>query len=264
MTAKKQSTLPAPKQSHMHESVMRHLKRRTPVAISLSGEGGNVKVALPKGTAEDALLASIQLRDALGSSSSAFVSVALGQLVDMTGERGSTRSAESSQTLNAALAIIEAIRPENELETALAVQMVGTHSLAAEMLCRARSCKHLDQTQAYANVAVKLQRTFTAQIESLSRMRGKSQQTVRVEHVTFEAGAQAIVGDVHHHPQARAGGAPKKEDTIHATSDSGALSALPSPNPLGYTMPIPSDAERPLQNARRAQPGPTERKSKRF
>ena len=38
--------------------------------------------------------------------------------------------------------------------------------------------------------------TFALHMEALDKHRGKSQQTVRVEHVTVNAGGQAIVGNV--------------------------------------------------------------------
>jgi hypothetical protein len=44
--------------------------------------------------------------------------------------------------------------------------------------------------------ASKLSRTYAALLEALNRHRGKGQQVVRVEHVTVEAGGQAIVGAV--------------------------------------------------------------------
>jgi hypothetical protein len=44
--------------------------------------------------------------------------------------------------------------------------------------------------------ANKLSRTYAALIDALNRHRGKGQQTVRVEHVTVQAGGQAIVGNV--------------------------------------------------------------------
>jgi hypothetical protein len=50
---------------------------------------------------------------------------------------------------------------------------------------------------AYGNLAAKLMRTFTAQIETLLRLRGQTtKQVVRVEHVHVEPGAQAVVGAV--------------------------------------------------------------------
>jgi len=42
----------------------------------------------------------------------------------------------------------------------------------------------------------KLARTFTAQMEALTRYRGKGQQKMTVEHVHVHQGGQAIVGNV--------------------------------------------------------------------
>jgi hypothetical protein len=44
----------------------------------------------------------------------------------------------------------------------------------------------------------KLARTFTTEMEALKRYRTGGQQKVTVEHVTVQAGGQAIVGNVSH------------------------------------------------------------------
>jgi hypothetical protein len=46
------------------------------------------------------------------------------------------------------------------------------------------------------NAASRMSRTYAALLEALNRHRGKGQQVVRVEHVTVQAGGQAIVGTV--------------------------------------------------------------------
>jgi hypothetical protein len=140
----------------------------------------------------------ITLLDALGTKSAAFLATNLGKLEAATRERF-TKRGDNGSGLNAGLAMVQAIAPENELEAALAIQMAGTHSLAVEMLGSAKITENTQHLQLYGNLAIKLERTFVAQIEALARLRGKGQQTVRVEHVTVESGAQAIVGDVHHH-----------------------------------------------------------------
>ncbi len=159
--------------------------------------------------------------------------------------------------LNAALALVAGINPTDELEAALATQMAGCHALSMAMLCRAKTTSRADQLQMYGNLAVKLQRTFTAQIEALARMRGKGQQTVRVEHVTVQAGAQAIVGDVNYHPgapggQRRTEGQPYASNDPATTAKGGA--ALPSPNSQRNGVPIPGNAERPMPSPRRSKP----------
>jgi len=96
---------------------------------------------------------------------------------------------------NIALAALHGIKPKDELEGMLAVQMVGTHNLAMTFMARAmlegQTCDGVD-----ANIsrATKLMRTFTAQIEALNRYRGQGQQKVIVEHVHVNEGGQAIVG----------------------------------------------------------------------
>ncbi len=55
----------------------------------------------------------------------------------------------------------------------------------------------LQETDAAVNRATKLLRTFTAQVETLNRYRGKTtEQHVTVEHVNVHQGGQAIVGAV--------------------------------------------------------------------
>lgn len=98
---------------------------------------------------------------------------------------------------NVVLAVLYGIKPKDELEGMLAVQMVGVHNLAMECMRRAM----LENQTEYGvdtNVsrATKLLRTFTAQIEALNRYRGHGQQKVVVEHVHVNEGGQAIVGTV--------------------------------------------------------------------
>src|SRR5688572_31218762 len=87
----------------------------------------------------------------------------------------------------------------------LGAQMAGTHALAMELLARARHAEHVPRTSDYVNLAVRLLRTYTAQMETLAKIRRKGGQTVRVEHVHVHEGGQAIVGNVN--AADRAGGA---------------------------------------------------------
>jgi hypothetical protein len=82
-------------------------------------------------------------------------------------------------------------------EGMLAAQMVATHSAAMERLRRSmipgQSFDARDLNLKHAN---KLLQTYARQPEVLDRHRGKGQQKITVEHVTVEAGGQAIVGSV--------------------------------------------------------------------
>lgn len=102
--------------------------------------------------------------------------------------------------MNAALAFVGGQKPKDEVEAALAVQMVGTHEASMRLLATAMAAKHIDVTERYINMATKLQRTFTAQVEAMKRYRSSGEQTIRVQHqnVTVQDGGQAVVGDVVH------------------------------------------------------------------
>jgi hypothetical protein len=54
--------------------------------------------------------------------------------------------------------------------------------------------------------ATKMARTFAAQVETLTRYRGKGQQKMTVEHVHVGQGGQAIIGDVITQGRPTAGG----------------------------------------------------------
>jgi hypothetical protein len=97
--------------------------------------------------------------------------------------------------LNTALALLESIAPRDELEAALAMQMTGCHLLAMQMLARTRHCDRTDQMQLYGGLAVKLQRTFAAQVEALAKLRGGGKQQIEVRYI--HVNGNAILGDVH-------------------------------------------------------------------
>jgi hypothetical protein len=100
---------------------------------------------------------------------------------------------------NEILALLYEINPKTPLEGMLAVQMVGMHYLTTEMMNRAaHPDQSIDGVDRNVNRVTKLSRLFVAQIEVLQKLQGKGQQTVRVEHVTVNAGGQAIVGNVDH------------------------------------------------------------------
>ncbi len=100
---------------------------------------------------------------------------------------------------NTLLALMHGIKPKDELEAMLAVQMAGVHNLAMEFIRRSiLKDQIVDAVDRNINRATRLLRTFTAQIEALNRYRGKGQQRVIVEHVNVHEGGKAIVGNVNH------------------------------------------------------------------
>ena len=224
----------------------RWIERTPPVEVKFP-EDGRRAIKAPHNDDSGHLM---RLGDTFGTRSADFLAIEITNLSAGVRTRGNREA--SQQEINAGIAFVAAVAPENELEAALAVQMAQNHALATDLLGRAAGAKNLEHVQAFTNLAVKLQRTFTAQIEALARMRGKGQQTVRVEHVTVEAGAQAIVGDVHHHAP-RGGGAQLKSETQpYGAVESQGRAALPCPDPEGNGVPIPGHAKRAVSNPRRA------------
>ena len=104
------------------------------------------------------------------------------------------------QKLQAAMAAYDALKeiaPRDELEGMLAGQMVASHNAAMECLRRAmkegQTFEGRDQNLKHAT---KLMALYERQLAALDKHRGKGQQRITVEHVTVEAGGQAIVGNV--------------------------------------------------------------------
>jgi hypothetical protein len=132
------------------------------------------------------------LKSALGTCSNAFVTASLAQL------QFAARLPDgpvSEVAMNAALALIEAVAPKDEVEGALAVQMAATHSASMAVLGRIGSAHSgYRLLTAYSNAASKLLRGFTAQVDALRRLRGGGVQNIRVEHIHLNDDAKAVIG----------------------------------------------------------------------
>lgn len=97
---------------------------------------------------------------------------------------------------NFALGFVDAMQPQDAAETALLVQMAATHQAAMMLARRLNQVETIPQQDAAERALNKLLRSYAAQLEALKRYRSKGQQVVRVERVTVESGAQAVVGNV--------------------------------------------------------------------
>ena len=132
--------------------------------------------------------------DTFGTASPEFAQHSIGRIAAVMRHRGEKLPDDTA--LNAGLAAVSGIAPQNETEAMLATQMVGVHEVAMEMLTRAKMADTIDAVERYGALATKLLRTFTGQVEALAKLRRKGEQTVRVEHVHVHPGGQAIVGQV--------------------------------------------------------------------
>ena len=135
-----------------------------------------------------------RLNKALGTVSTDFVRASLLQL------QGAARSpfgTISETAINAALAMVEAAAPRNELEGALAVQMAATHAAAMSVLAKMDSAFGTERrTAAFGSTAARLLKAYAMQLEVLRRLRTGGQQVVRVEHVHINDGGRAVIGNV--------------------------------------------------------------------
>jgi hypothetical protein len=101
------------------------------------------------------------------------------------------------EAANRAMAILTGIQPRDEIESMLAVQMIGVHNMAMETMGRAMlGGQTFEGRQCNVNFATKMLRTFIAQVETLKRYRGGGEQKMIVEHVHVNEGGQAVVGTV--------------------------------------------------------------------
>ena len=152
-----------------------------------------------------------------------FVDPELGRLMTVFQNRAGVIDAKA---VNAGLALIDGLKPENELEAMLIAQMAATHGLAMKYSARLYNgtISTIAEQDSTALTLSRLQRAFTTQIDSLSNMRRGGRQKVVVEHVHVYPGGQAIVGDVTHVGRGISG---ENAQQAHATDDKRALAFAP-------------------------------------
>ena len=173
-------------------SVLGGQRRSPPVRVKVFGADGKlVRVHPPDGDGSNWWL---RLNKALGTTSSDFVNASLFQIQSAS---RSPWGGISELAMNAALAMIEAAAPKDEIEAALAVQMACTHTAAMAVLAKLDVAFATQQrVAAFGSAAARLMRTYATQVEVLRRLRNGGHQFVRVEHVHVNDGAQAVIGNV--------------------------------------------------------------------
>ena len=130
-----------------------------------------------------------------GSTSDDFTNVVGSQALHAMWTANSDKSGQKAQT-EAVIVALRGIKPQDEIEGMLASQMIATHFAAMRCMRALKNSDSIPQQDSNGNIAIKLLRTYTAQIEALQRYRGKGQQKMTVEHVHVHSGGQAIVGTV--------------------------------------------------------------------
>jgi len=130
----------------------------------------------------------------------------LQQGADRTAEDASIRRADllmqpSFDCVAMGIDAAASIEAANSIEKMLAHQMAVAHEMAMTFAGRAMSFEHEragDQVEACrcANAAARLMSAFQSAALTLQRLRSGGNQTVTVQHVNVQAGAQAVIGNV--------------------------------------------------------------------
>lgn len=133
-------------------------------------------------------LHTLQLADAFGTRSSAVFVTFMRQLEALCGKNIWDEEARQwrldEREYSACLAMINSLKPRNELEAAHAAQMVAVHLLTMKVAARAIKYEYDTRT---ASVAGKLARTFTTQREAFERIRKPNRTAKQSIKVTRES-----------------------------------------------------------------------------
>jgi len=132
------------------------------------------------------------LMEALGTTNLDFTNGLITQLANA----GSKGGAVDVGSINFMLSIIQGIKPRDQIETMLAVQMAAVQMSIMTFARRLANADNILQQDSAERAFNKLTRTFTTQMEALKRYRTGGEQKVTVQHVTVGEGGQAIVGNV--------------------------------------------------------------------
>ncbi len=142
--------------------------------------------------------ADANLKEIGGSNAIAFNGVLANSVIDTLWRSPGLPEDIKQNRQTAAIAALMAFKPRDEIEGMIAAQAVAMHCAAMKCFRRAM---HSEQPAEIANRLRKdgasLARGMTEMVAALERKRGNTgNQVVRVEHVTVQAGGQAIVGAV--------------------------------------------------------------------
>jgi hypothetical protein len=248
------------------EKARKRTKARAPrIAMHIEDRGTAGIVVYPDHSDDEGHM--YRLADAFGTRSRQFVYSMLNGLGKATEDHSLdcdfSPGSPNQLKFNAALAVIDGVRPQDEIEAMLAAHMAVTNIVLLELVARTRGSiaghryegdgiKRLD---VLGNLTNKFMRTYTMQVEALARKRRKGEQNIRVEHVHVHAGGQAIVGKVSH----RGGrGTAKNEQRAYERAQekpaTRAISESPSVRSADQereALPVTSDKKGALSIARR-------------
>ena len=257
---------PNPVERAAIEKARKRTNARTPrIAMHVDDRGESGSAVYPPHRDEEGH--QYRLADTFGTRSLQFVYSMLKGLGNATEDHSLSYDLSTGTpnqlAFNAALAVIDGVRPKDEVEAMLAGHMALTNIALFDLFARTRASTAghryegdgIRRLEVLGNLTNKFMRTYTMQVEALARKRRKGNQNIRVEHVHVHAGGQAIVGNVNH----RGGRGLTKNDQQpyeHAQEKPTALPisdgpAMRSADEERQALPITSDEKGPVSIARR-------------
>lgn len=136
------------------------------------------------------------LTEALGTASTTFSQVLIGQLRNAVSVGGKVDEAN----LNFAVDAIKANRPRDEIEAMLLCQMLAVHLATMRAAAQLRQAQMIIEHECAASALTKLTRTYALQTEALNRYRAGAEQKASVrrgsnEQTKRDAAARATPND---------------------------------------------------------------------
>ncbi len=177
---------PTPKEAEVLSAAAASYRRRTPRLKVETRTADKVTTIGPPHSDRDGFY--LALKDAFGTTSSDFMMEAVTGLSTVL-----PRRPEGHGGTNAAVAMMQAIGPQNELEAAVGLQIIATHNLAMDSMARAFTATHQEARDRFVSQSTKLSRTMSAQLDSLIKLRGGGRQIVEVKHIYVNG--PAVIGD---------------------------------------------------------------------
>lgn len=235
-TVRRRRSAPEPSaqlQAGRERALKRAKARPLTPGVMLEPDGQGYQVTAPHADLE---LWELQVADAFGTRSQSVMQTFLDQLralVPLAWDKDAEQWKPNETEMNAALAMVADVQPRNVREAALAAQMVAVHWMQMRLSAAALNNGYmvLDRDAALAS---KLARTFTMQLDTLERIRGRKQtarQSIKVRKELHQ--------HVHYHDHRGSG---KTGEQAH-DADAGSTAqcaALPSPEPGGKVVRLPS------------------------
>ena len=206
-----------------------HRKRGAPAKVKMTRKPDVGWSIEPSGKSE--MLALRKLHETFSANSIDPVNARANELLKYLGSVG----ADNEARYNAALSFIESMKPQDQAEALLLVQMYCTHDAAIRALSQLGSAEWIPTAQTFGNLATKLLRTSQGQMETLARLRRGGEQVVKHIHVDNRGGQAVIAENVN-----QGGGTAKNEDQCHGAGNCSNNPAMLGQDPQGNGVPVPS------------------------